>query len=316
MPAPHVDERLVADVARTLRGDGDLPYSARQLWYAVCARLEPAEVTQATAQIAIGVVLIAVGVVFGILTSVFVAATVPVGMVILGMGVQRRRHERNRPSTRVLAVSYDAFVRETLDPIRSRGGDALRGLLPADADAADARSSDAHAEGAFVVCDRPETAALVAAVVRAAGLSAEVTDEEAFTSGTWREGRVHALHDADPRGCALPVRLAAAGAGEVIDIGLRPAHITGRRIQVIEGAPAVVDRDLGGLLTADEIVWLADGRRVELAVLSPTDLAEGLRLALAAPIAAPPGAAPARIALAGASPIPPLQEPARSAKAA
>jgi hypothetical protein len=100
---------------------------------------------------------------------------------------------------------------------------------------------------------------------------------------------------------------------EVVDVGLRPGHITGRHIQVIEGAPALVDRELGGLLTADEIVWLADGRRVELAVLSPADLAEGLRGALAAPIAAPPGAAPAGIALASASPIPPLPQTSRPA---
>lgn len=313
MPQPHIDERLVADVARSLRGDDGLPYSARQLWYAVCARLEPPEVTRSTGQIVLGILLMAVGVVFGILTSVFVAATVPVGMVILGMGVQGRRRERNRPTTRVLAISYDAFVRETLDRMRSRRADGLPGLIDSDAGAATHGGGD---DVPLVVCDRPENAALVAAVTGAAGLAVEVTDEESLTAGAIPSRRLHTLHDADPRGCALPIRLAAAGARDVLDLGLRPAHITGRRVQVIEGAAAVIDRDLGGLLTADEIVWLADGRRVELAVLKPADVVEGLRRALASQTVEPPGAAPAGVALAGASPIPPLAEPARSTRAA
>jgi hypothetical protein len=306
MPDRHVDERLVADVARSLRGDAGLPYSARQLWYAVCERLEPPHATQATAQIAAGVLLIAVGVVFGIIATVFVAAVIPVGMVILGLGLQRRRFEQNRPTSRVLALSYDAFVRETLDPMRARAGTALEGLLAPDADAdADGATDDSLP---LVVCDRPETAAVVAAIAAAAALGIEVTDElrlDAPPPGR----RIHTLHDADPRGCALPVRLAAAGAGDVVDIGLRPGHITGRRLQIIEGAPAVVTRELSGLLTADEIVWLADGRRVELAVLSPAVLVEGLQAALAASPVEPPGAAPATITLAGASPVPAVSVP-------
>jgi hypothetical protein len=312
MTVHPVDERLVADTARTLRGDADLPYSARQLWYAVCARLEPPQVTKGIAQLVAGASLIAVGLVFGILATVFVAPVVPVGMVIFGMGVQQRRFERNRPTTRLLAVSYDAFVRETLEPLRTRGGDALRGLMALDADAGDA--SGRGGDAPLIVCDRAETAALVAAAAGAAGFAVEVADEQSLGSPPPAR-RLHALHDADPRGCALPVRLAAAGATDVVDVGLRPAHITGRRIPIIEGAPALVARDLGGLLTADEIVWLADGNRVELAVLGSADLIDGLRRALAAPVVQPPGVAPAHIALAGASPIPPLEQVLRVAPA-
>ncbi|HEY0409436.1 MAG TPA: hypothetical protein VGE42_04130, partial [Candidatus Dormibacteraeota bacterium] len=64
-------------------------------------------------------------------------------------------------------------------------------------------------------------------------------------------------------------------------LGLRPAHIAGRRIPVIEGAPALIGADLAGLLTAEEIVWLADGRRVELAVLPPRELVQAVASALA-----------------------------------
>ena len=300
-PRP-VDPRLVADVARGLRGASGYPYSSRQLWYAVCARMEAPEVTTGVAQIITGSALIAVGVVVGVLATVFVAAVVPVGMVVLGMGVQRRRLERNRPTSRPLAVSYDAFSRDTLDVLRARGGAELEGMIAVDAEA----SPPAPNGGPLLVCDRAETAALVAAVASRAGLDCEVTDEEAV--GARLNGRrVHALHDADPLGCQLPLRLAAAGATQVVDLGLRPAHITGRRIQVIEGAPVLIPPALSGLLTAEEVVWLAEGQRVELAILSPGDLATGVRDALAAPPAEPPGAAPAGVALGGVSPIPATQ---------
>ena len=43
-------------------------------------------------------------------------------------------------------------------------------------------------------------------------------------------------------------------------------------MQVIQGAPARLPRDLRPLLTDDEITWLLSGRRVELATLSPPRL--------------------------------------------
>ena len=80
-----------------------------------------------------------------------------------------------------------------------------------------------------------------------------------------------ALHDASPRGCALPLHLADAGA-RVVDAGLRPAWVDRDDIQVLEGAPAHLPRDLSSLLADDETDWLRSGRRVELAVLPPERL--------------------------------------------
>ncbi|MEA2616973.1 MAG: hypothetical protein QOE72_2756, partial [Chloroflexota bacterium] len=124
------------------------------------------------------------------------------------------------------------------------------------------------------------TAAVLAANRSADGLVAEVLAEEAV-AGAVAGRRVLSVHDADPRGCALPLRLRAAGAAEVVDLGLRPAHSAGRRIPVIEGAPALIGPDLAALLTPEEIVWLADGRRVELAVLPPRELVQAVAGALA-----------------------------------
>jgi hypothetical protein len=156
----------------------------------------------------------------------------------------------------------------------------------------------------LVVCDRGETAAVLAANRGAGGLSARVAGEE-DAGGAVAGRRILAVHDADPRGCALPLRLRAAGAAEVVDLGLRPGHIRGRHIPVIEGAPVLVPADLSLLLTAEEIVWLADGRRVELAVLPPRELVEAVAAALAdgARAAGVPGVEGIR--LSGVSPVHP-----------
>lgn len=293
----HLDERLVADVGRRL-GEGGLHYTDRQLWYATCRELEAPELTVGLAQVAAGVLLTAVGVVFGILATVFVAALVPVGMVITGIGLQNRRLERNRPHSRVLAVSYDSFARQTLATMRDGG--RLGGLLPADGLPEADGPAPAGSEGvALIVCDRGETAALLAALAPAQPPTWRAVIEADAPASPGR--RVHTLHDADPRGCALPLRLAAAGATEVVDLGLRPGQLSGHRVQVIEGAPYLIGAELSALLTPDEVVWLAEGRRAETAILTPRELAEMLPRALAAPPASPPGAAPAAVALAGVS---------------
>src|SRR5260370_38457052 len=94
--------------------------------------METAERTGGTAQLIAGILMVVVGVVAGILASAFVAALVPIGMVVTGMGVQSRRAERNRPTTRALVVSYDQFLRDGLDALRSEG--AVDGLLDTDGD--------------------------------------------------------------------------------------------------------------------------------------------------------------------------------------
>ncbi len=59
--------------------------------------------------------------------------------------------------------------------------------------------------------------------------------------------------------------------------------------QVIEGAPARLPRDLTPLLSADEVSWLASGRRVELAALTPARLLGLLKDALGGGAEGAPG---------------------------
>ena len=271
--ASRVNDRLVADMAARLR-DGSLRFGPRQLYYAVCSVLERPEVAPGAGQIALGVLLMIATVVVGILAaSFFIWPLLPVGMAVTGFGLRARRQARTRPTTRTLALGYDEFVAGVVEP--RRGTPLLEGMVeevPASA------APTGPSAAVLVVCDRPETAAVLAA--NGAGTAAGVVAEEA-ADGAVAGRRVLAVHDADPRGCALPLRLRAAGAAEVVDLGLRPGHITGRRIPVIEGAPALVPADLSGLLSAEEIVWLADGHRVELAVLPPRELVEVVAAALA-----------------------------------
>jgi hypothetical protein len=289
-----VSERLVADEAARL-GAGGLSYTPRQLYYAVCGALERPEVTVGASQALLGVVLTVVGVVLGILATVYMVLLVIVGVVVTAMGLQNRRRERNRPTTRPLALAYDDFVGDVIAPRRTGSATDLPGLI-VDASSRPALDGDDGA-APLVVCDRPETAALLAAMNGTAGFAVRAVDEQ--DAGQLVSGRrVFALHDCDPSGCGLPLRLRDDGASEVVDIGLRPAQIAHRHTQVIEGAPALVPRETAAVLTPEEMVWLAEGRRVELAVLTPQELLGGVRRAVAGGAVQPPGPAPVGVRLA------------------
>jgi hypothetical protein len=305
--ASRVNDRLVADAVSRLC-DGSLRFGQRNLYYAVCAILEPPEVTPGAGRIAGGVLLVVAGIVLGILASLYLWPLVPIGMVVTGLGLRARREARSQPTTRPLALGYDEFVAEVVEP--RRGTPTLEAMLeappaaPADPASGTAVAATAVRGAGLVVCDRPETAAVLAANCAAGGLAATVAVEGA--GGTDVAGhRVLSVHDADARGCGLPLRLRSAGAAEVVDLGLRPGHIAGHHVQVIEGAPLVVPAELSALLGAEEIVWLADGRRVELAVVRPRDLVDALAAALPedAPARAVPGLDGVR--LSAVSPLPP-----------
>lgn len=291
----QVNDRLVADTTARLR-DGGLRFGPRNLYYAVNAMLERPDVKPGAGLIALGALLLVITVVVGILAaSFFIWPLLPVGMAVTGFGLRARRQARDLPTTRPLALGYDEFVAGVVDP--RRGTALLEGMVEP---APGAATEHAPSSEVLVVCDRPETAAVLAANRAAAGLDVEVAAEE-DAAGAVAGRRVLSVHDADPRGCALPLRLREAGAAEVVDLGLRPGHIHGRRIPVIEGAPVLVPADLSRILRAEEIVWLADGQRVELAVLPPRELVDAVVAALAT--AAPEVAGVEGVRLSRVSPV-------------
>jgi hypothetical protein len=301
-----VNERLVADQAARL-GVGGLSYTPRQLYYAVCGALEGPQVTVGTSQAVLGGILTVIGIILGIFATVYMVLLVIVGVVVTGLGLQNRRREHNRPTTRPLALGYDEFIALVVAPRRNGQGSNGEGVPVGDLpglilDGENAAHDDTPVRDSLplVVCDRRETVALLSAINGTAGFEVHAVYEEDM-GRTGRGRRVYALHDCDPSGCGLALRLRDSGAAEVVDIGLRPAQIARRHAQVIEGAPAIVPRETAAVLMPDEMVWLAEGNRVELAVLTPQELLEGVRRAVAGGAVQPPGPAPSGVSLAEVS---------------
>jgi hypothetical protein len=145
--------------------------------------------------------------------------------------------------------------------------------------------------GPLVVCDRSETAELLAAnsgwlpdAVDVADLATLIGDDGSELAPEVRGRPVVAIHDADPAGCGLPAALRRAGATDIVDAGLRPP-VSDARLQIIEGAPARMPLGIEADLSPVEVAWLRSGRRLELATLTPR---ETVALVCAA---CPPGSA-------------------------
>lgn len=274
-----ITSELIARTGSALAADG-WRYTPRQLYYATCAAAETPRRSPGYGQIALGALL---GLVALILLPIRPAAAVVGVFAALAITLGLLTRWTHRPSAgRVLAVSFAEF--ETL----LAGDDAPSGLVTAPSG-----SPAAEAPARVVVCDTADNAAAVAANVHNAGLPAvEVVTVDAIPPGT---PSVIALHDASPSGCALPLELADSGVA-VVDAGLRPAWVDGKDVQVLEGAPARLPRDLMFALTEPEEDWLRSGRRVELAVLPPQRLmrvvAAAVELAQTHPEPAAPGPGP------------------------
>jgi hypothetical protein len=274
--AAPITTETIAAAARRLAGGGH-DFTPRQLYYAVCAAVEQPRLSSPSGLIGLGLILILVGI---ITTPVHLLPLFPllggVGLALIALAAVNRRRERRRPvSSRPLAIGYDEFVAGPLAEAVAAEPDGLEGLIDLKAVAANRRIG---ARTRLLVCDRLETAAMLAA--NSAHLPAGVIALAEPSLGEGARGRrLHCLHDADPRGCELPARLRDAGAVEVADLGLLPPA-SDAGLQVIEGAPARLPRDLGADLTPAQVAWLRSGRRLELATRTPQEvvalIAEGL----------------------------------------
>ena len=249
-----VTSELIARAGASL-GEGGWRYTPRQLYYATCAAAESPPRSPARNQFALGALLVLVSL---ILLPIHPAAIAVASLAALSLalGVVSLL-TRRPPAGRSLAVSYQEFEAVLRSDTKPEG---LVG---------DPHSAAAGSGAITVVCDSSANADAVLA-------NLDQTGAPAVRVLVWNDQEVRgrtviALHDASPRGCALPLWLADAGA-RVVDAGLRPAWVDRDDIQVLEGAPARLPRDLSSLLTADETDWLRSGRRVELAVLPPARL--------------------------------------------
>jgi hypothetical protein len=267
MAVEVTDERIAAAAARL--HDGGWWFTPRQLYYAVCADVETAPVKVAGPEVGLGLVLILVGII--IANRAVLIALGGLGLVLVAVGALTHLHERRpRPLARLLAISFTDFEAR----LRAGSNDHA-GMIDTSQPAADRGS-----EGSLlVVCDRAETAAILVANRERLGDARVVTRDDAPDVG--RDRRVVVVHDCDPAGCAVAADLRDLGS-DVIDAGINPQELAGQRLQLIEGAPARLPRDLSGQLTVEELDWLRGGRRLELATQTPEQLIGRVRVAMKA----------------------------------
>ena len=263
MPVSITESDVDAAAAR-LRGDGWW-FSARQLYYATCAQVERPPAPVAQSEVGLGVLLVLVGAVTGNRIALLVLGSL--GLLFIVAGIATRRGERRpRPLIRPLAIAFHDFERRFCDEPGRR-----QGLLPPSAPISSQRA------GTIVLCDRPETAAvLVANAARLEG--AGVATAAAYRPMADAE-HVVVLHDCDPSGCALAGQLRATGA-VVADAGINPGELTGRPLQCVEGAPARVSDTVAAELGPDAAEWLRSGRRLECATESPEQLVQRVLAAI------------------------------------
>ncbi len=314
MLLPITTDVLVGE-ARRLGADGHR-YSARQLYYAACRAVErpPASITRGF--IGLGAILIVLaGAVLWVHSFPLSLILAVIGVVLLlaaplNGAVERGRARRSAGASRVLADSYDGFVSGPLEEARHDRPEAFAAMIdlgsssvagasaPPETESVAGSSAPlvSESEGAastpLIVCDRRETADVLAAnaarlpqgvgVVDLAGL---LGAGDTLAPALCRRPLV-AVHDAGPSGCAVAPALREAGAVAVVDAGLRPPA-SDAGLQVIEGAPARLPAGVEADLTPMEAGWLRSGRRLEVATLTPGELIA--LVTTACPATAPPG---------------------------
>jgi hypothetical protein len=267
MAVEVTDERITAAAARL--HDGGWWFTPRQLYYAVCADVETAPVKVASAEVGLGLVLILVGIIIANRAVLIALGGIGVALVAVG-AVTHLQERRPPPLARLLAISFADFEAR----LRA-GSNEHPGLIDTSQRAAD-RGGDGSV---LVVCDRAETAAILVANRERLGDARVVTrdDEPALD----HHRRVVVVHDCDPAGCAVAADLRDRGI-DVTDAGINPQELAGKRLQLIEGAPARLPRDLSEHLTVEELDWLRGGRRLELATQTPEQLVVRVRAAMTA----------------------------------
>ncbi len=267
---PEVTEQIVATEAGDL-AEGERRYTPRQLYYAVCASVEVPQYTTGQGIIGCGVIgLVAAAFFWHDVRIVF--ALVIVGSLLIAYGMRTRATERVlAKAVRPRALGYDDFVRRFIKP-------DLPGLI----DVAAWRAQEISAGASVLVCDSAENAALAEEVLRQEGLEAVVIDAASLPPPAMLVApNLVAVHDASYPGCAVVADINDAGHERVVDACVRPQDVDGRRLQIIEGAPGVrPPRDLSGVLTPAELMWLGTGKRLDLAALPRDEIAAALRAAL------------------------------------
>jgi hypothetical protein len=276
-----ISDPLVVAMAQRLRQGGHA-FTARQLYYAVCAEIVEPRRPQGRGLIAFGIIVVACGALVARARSLPVVLIMSAGLgaaliIVGGLTVYWDAQRRARPRSLMIPLSFEAFAREHLDPVRERRAQGLDGIIEVATAPAPRRIAK---DAVIVVTDSDETTAMLVANAAHLPPGLAVLGETAAQKRV-RGRAVVAVHDADPRGCELPARLREAGASAVADAGITPPP-SDVDLPVIEGAPARLPRDLTGELGEVATRWLRSGRRLELASRTPADVCALVTAAVAA----------------------------------
>lgn len=204
----------------------------------------------------------------------------------------RLRGARDPQPPRPPRITFPAWERLYLRRWREVHGD-VAGLLPGRQAALPAMPKQVPADvAAFsfdraVVTDTWDTAAMLVANRFHFEHNCAVLSRDGYPEGiadTVREMlrrnpqlTVFALHDASPDGCLLPLTLRDAewfpGAEvRIVDLGLRPVTARALRVPALSATPAQLPPRLAEILSPDDVEWLAQGHRAELAALHPAQV--------------------------------------------
>ncbi len=276
---PITDEVVERQRAR-FQEHGIVP-TPRHLYYAVCAAVEAPTASIAAGQIGLGAMLLVIAVLLP--WRVWQIGVAVAGACVLLLGLRSRMLENRRPRGRVLATSFDTFVK---DYLRGNGDEQLQeeSLL----EPATWHALGFHHNCRILVCDTAELAALLAGNREFLGGDYIVCmeDDVAGIDPALCPDRIVVLHDATPDGCSLPGRIRAlspCASSMVIDCGLRPNQDIELRLPCFEGAPLQLADSPPADVHAAEWEWLRAGHRAEAASLSLFAVKSLLRTAEAMP---------------------------------
>lgn len=305
MPAFPITDRAFMASINAVSDKGARFYTPRQLYYQVIRqRAKPGKAADHSRRglllfWVIGVLVLVLFALFGHTTGLIVGLTL--GGAIIGLGYLLRRllvppSAAVRKRAPAAPIPYQVFQESILarwervhgppTNMLPEGGRARTGAREG------ARETDIaqYSFDRLLVCDSDETADMLVAnnlhfetntpIISLAGYPADAFARVMEMVRRNPALTVFTLHDADNKGCLLPLRLREdcdwfpQPSVTIIDIGLRPRHVATMPglIRTRGGVRSSLPAELTRMLTPGERTWLAAGERVELAVFKPSRL--------------------------------------------
>lgn len=298
---PMTDTRKVTDglfkkMVEKVSGGGKLSFTERQLWYEFNRRYSRARFwwgpwgrIAAVSGLGGGAAAVGLTILFPLTAPLTFAMPAALGACGVGFAAaQSRRIRRTAPV--YTQVPFGAFTNYLHKWVHAHG--PIERLLPLPAaQPLPARQVEpdltAYSFDRALVTDHAETAAMLVAnnfhfenncaILSADGYPPGRTETIMEMLRRNPQLQVYALHDATAPGCLLIPTLREEKwfpdrSIRIVDLGLRPQHVPILRPLIEKDRPHAVPGTLRAILTPEEVAWLEQGNRAELAALRPAKL--------------------------------------------